>query len=405
MTEVDAPRLVLAAPLTHPDWMLRAGVEWGPAGVRHMLDMCRAAGWSRVHWRTLDGGRALYQSRLLAPQGRWDENNFWRPGTPQDLAFFRSFYPDMSAADMAALLARLERHDYAGFDTLAEAVGYGHQIGLQVWAWVSINEDDHGWGLQSRFSRAHPQWRWVKRDGTVYRSQLSFAFPEVRDYKLAILREILGRYAVDGLFLDWIRTGDVRDNPQNDADGVADYGYEEPLVASFRQGFGVDPRQVANGDRRWVAHRARPVTAFARAARDLARAMRPGLPIAALVGHPWHYRGRQDPIDGSLRGLLLDVESWAREGLVDAVCPAGYYRPGGSAEAAVEALRAETAGRTEVWVYEWVPATVADFEAQADRARRLGAAHILHWEADYIDARTDKEALQAAMRSRAVRPP
>ncbi|MFH1567402.1 MAG: family 10 glycosylhydrolase [Gemmatimonadota bacterium] len=404
MPQHDAPRLTFSAPATHSDWMLRDGVPWGPAGVHHMLDMCKAAGWSRVHWRALDGGRSLYASQLMDPQGKWDENSFWHPATPEDMALFRGYYPAMPEAEMADLLARLERHDYAGFDTLAEAVRYGHQIGLQVWAWVSVNEDDHGWGLQSRFSRAHPECRWVRRDGTPYRSQLSFAFPEVRAYKLAILREILDRYAVDGLFLDWLRTGDVRDNPQTDAEGVADYGYEGPLVESFRAEHGVDPADVPNGDARWVAWRARPVTEFVRAARDLVRGQRPGLPIAALVAHPWLYRGRLDPIDGNLRGMLLDVAAWARQGLVDAVCPAGYYREGGTPQSAYRALGAETAGQAEVWLYQWVPKDPAELQTQCDLALELGAGHILHWEADYIDARADKEELQAAMRARALLP-
>jgi hypothetical protein len=54
-------KLILSAPLTHPDWMMRdnvPGVVWGPAGVKHMLDACKSYGWSRIYWRVLDGGRS-----------------------------------------------------------------------------------------------------------------------------------------------------------------------------------------------------------------------------------------------------------------------------------------------------------------------------------------------------------
>jgi hypothetical protein len=80
---------------------------------------------------------------------------------------------------------------------------------LEVHARLSINEDDRVWGLQSRFTRRHPQFRWCKRSTFPYNSQLSFAFPEVREYKLNLLREIL-KYDFDGVFFDWIRTGDLR---------------------------------------------------------------------------------------------------------------------------------------------------------------------------------------------------
>src|SRR5688500_3373007 len=119
-----------------------------------------------------------------------------------------------------ALVKQFDALDYAKFDPFAEAVRYGHKIGLQIHAWVSINEDDHGWGLQSEFSKRHPEFRWRRRDGTAYHSQLSFAFPKVHEYKLAVLQELLSNYKLDGFFLDWIRTGDVRDNPQNDPNGI-----------------------------------------------------------------------------------------------------------------------------------------------------------------------------------------
>src|SRR5260221_13930954 len=76
-------RLTLGAPLTHSDWALKANIPWGAEGVRHMLDACKACGWSRVHWRALDGGRALYKGGLLGPQGEGDEDSFWDPQTDE----------------------------------------------------------------------------------------------------------------------------------------------------------------------------------------------------------------------------------------------------------------------------------------------------------------------------------
>src|SRR5262249_23046053 len=159
--------------------------------------------------------------------------------------------------------------------------------------------------------KAHSEYRWVRRDGRRYRSQLSFAFPEVRAYKLGLIKELLA-YPIDGLFLDWIRTGDVRDNPQTDADGVADSGYETPNLIASRTRFGTDARDVPGSDDRWVRLRAEAQTEFMRAVRELVASEARPRSIAVMVGHPWHYRGLQDPIDGNLRGLLLDIATWAR---------------------------------------------------------------------------------------------
>jgi len=393
-------KFILSAPLTHSDWMLRPNIPWDEEGVQHMLDACKACGWSRIYWRVLDGGRSLYASSLLNPMGKWDEDSFWSPKGDADRALVKRYSSNMTDAQRAEFVKKFDALDYGKFDSFRSALDYGHKIGLQIHAWVSINEDDHGWGLQSRFSKAHPEFRWQGRNRKKYHSQLSFSFPQVREYKLQILEELLAKYDLDGLFLDWIRTGDVRDNPQNDRNGVADYGYE--MASSFRKRFGKDPEKLANDDAEWVRFRAERQTEFMRQVRNLATKRRPGLPIAALVGHPWHYRGEIDKIDGNLRGLLLDVPAWVKEKLVDALVPAGYYRDGGNAELAVEALRKETQNRVDVWTYTWVPSTVAELEQTTATATKLNCKQILFWEADYIDARANRTELMTAIKAKAI---
>jgi hypothetical protein len=390
-------KLILSAPLTHSDWMLKPGIPWGVEGVRHMLDVCKSFGLSRIYWRVLDGGRALYRSKIVRAEGKWDDDNFWNPKSAEDRQLMERFTAGVSAEKRKQIIDKFESLDYAHFDTFAAAVEYGHQIGLQIHAWVSINEDDHGWGLTSDFARAHPQCRWVRRDGRPYHSQMSFAFAEVREYKLQIIRELLEGYPLDGIFLDWIRTGDVRDNPQTDSDGVANSGYETPLVEQFKAKFGVDPHQVANNDPRWIAVRAEPQTLFMRECRKLLDGQSRKIPLAVMVAHPWHYRGMQDKIDGSLNGLLLDVKSWASERLIDDAVAAGYYRAGGNASVAWKSLEELTSATVDVWTYAWVPQDVADFAGALAVARELGARQVLFWEADYFDDRADPAKLKAAM--------
>ena len=108
-----------------------------------------------------------------------------------------------------------------------------------------------------------------------------------------------------------------------------------------------------------------------------------------------------DKIDGNPRGLLLDVATWADEGLIDSVIAAGYYRDGGDATKAFAALREETKNKVDVWYYGWVPNSVAEFERDFKAARDLGAKQILFWEADYIDDRANAGELKAAMSKRA----
>jgi uncharacterized lipoprotein YddW (UPF0748 family) len=355
-----------------------------------------------VHWRVLDGGRATYPSKVVRSSFKVDEDtSVWNPQTEAEKAIYKKFFGNVSETRRLEILNNQQRYDYGSYDTFAEAVSYGHKIGLKIDAWVTINEDDHGWGIVSDFAREHPQFVWIKREGARYHSQMSFAFPEVRAYKLAIIDELLAKYDIDGLFLDWIRTGDTRDNPQTDANGLANSGYEEPNIEKFHSEYGIDPRSLPAGDERWLRVAAAPQTEFMRMVRKRVNKQQKRILITALVGHPWHYRGMQDPIDGNLRGLLLDVSTWANEGLIDAAVAAGYYRPGGDATKAFEALKKETNNKVDVWYYAWVPNTVDDFNRDFAAAETLGAKNILFWEADYIHDRANAAALNQAMTAKA----
>jgi hypothetical protein len=194
----------------------------------------------------------------------------------------------------------------------------------------------------------------------------------------------------------------VRDNPQTDPVGVADHGYEEPLVKGFKAKYGVDPHDLPNGEDRWVRYRAQPHTDFMRRVRNLMKATKPRVPISVMGVHPWCCRGLKDPIDGNLRGMLLDMNTWAREGLIDEAVAGGHYLEGGTPEKAHEALKKETEGKVNVWLYAWVPSTVADVVRDSALAKKVGARQILFWEADYIDTGPNKDELQAAMRAQAV---
>lgn len=388
-------KIIFTAPLTHSDWFLHEdGPQWGEEGVRYMLGRCRDFGFTRILWRVYDAGKATYASKLVEPF-KWDEREIY-PDEPWEGEPFPHY-----------TMERMGNINYNTFDSLEAAVRIGHEMGMRIDAWMSINEDDHGFGWPSRFSRQHPEFHWIRRNGKKFHSQLSFAFKEVRDYKLGLVKEML-EYDVDGIFLDWIRTGDIRDNPQADGDGIADYGYEKPNVDAFIGKYGIDPHDAGNGDDRWVACRAEPLTEFMREARKAVNGHAKKIPLAVMVLHPWSYRGvlpemttdempewvkrmGGNRVDGALKGLLCDVHTWANEGLMDEAVAAGYYVAGGDQEKAYRYLEAETGGKIPIWQYCWVPHQPEDFVRDIALAEKLGVKEMLFWEADYIDIRPEPQ--------------
>jgi len=214
------------------------------------------------------------------------------------------------------LLALLTRLRDEGVDTL-QCVAQGcHEAGLLCYVTIRANPcygmKAAGWpdGSMAHFYNAkfwwdHPEYRIVLKSGKEY-SNMSYAFPEVREQKLAILREVLQR-DVDGVEIDFLRHPPV-------------LGYEEPLVKGFMAKYGVDPKTLPDNDERWLAFRCEIMTDFMREVRKAvdAAAKEKGRPlgISARVDHQQY------------RPTGLDIETWMKDGLID-ILEVGQHSLGG----------------------------------------------------------------------------
>ncbi|MCL2118130.1 MAG: family 10 glycosylhydrolase [Planctomycetaceae bacterium] len=394
---IPQKKILLSSPLTFTDWVLRHGTV-DEEGIRYVLQECKNAGLNTIYWRVFDAGYTTFPSQF-ADSHSWSEmekgSHFWGPKNPEDMAVTKRYAPNFEEG-RERLLEKFQLIELKDFDTLKAACKIARELGISMNVWYTLNEDDHGYGHTSRFAKEHPQYVWVKRDGTKYHSQMSFAWSEVREYKLKVLEELL-EYDVDGVFFDWVRTGDIRDDPQSDAEGTADFGYEEINIQGFMEKYGIDPREIPNNDERWVKYRTLGSTEFMREAHKLIREKKPDIKISAMIHQPWAYRGHQNKINGSLYGLCLDVETWAKEKLIDSVVAAGYYMDGGNATLAYEYLKDLTHGQVDVWLYRWIPNSPAEFQNCIDEANALKAKQILFWEADYIDGWANEEEMNQAM--------
>lgn len=106
-----------------------------------------------------------------------------------------------------------------GWDPLAAAVKLAHERGMELHAWVwlfAAANQRHNALLNQPANypgpvlAAHPDWAIVNRQGRLFDQNTKKAFldpanPEVRRYLMALLEEIVTRYAVDGIQLDYIR--------------------------------------------------------------------------------------------------------------------------------------------------------------------------------------------------------
>ena len=86
----------------------------------------------------------------------------------------------------------------AGYDLMQVLLDRCHQNGMEFMAGLRMN-DRHGDPWQSEFGKQHPEWRLRDVHGMDYKQQ------GVRDTVLAVAEELVERYDVDGLELDWMR--------------------------------------------------------------------------------------------------------------------------------------------------------------------------------------------------------
>lgn len=376
--------MIIDTIVSHGDWFNAWGSYGYPSVVR-ILDQCRASGIRRVYWRTFLGARAHYHSQI-EPVAHGSEG-IERPG--------------YEAGPRAA-------YDLRTWDPLPDAVTVARRLGLQLSAWSTIYEETHVQLVTTTFAAAHPAYWWRTRDGRTRRTKLSFAYPEVRQYKLALLKE-QAAYGVDDICLDFFRENHLfeerhthlRPKQEVDQDGVCIYGYESPIIDAFRARHGRDPDAISNADPEWVRFRAGFLTDFMREARAELRRLGVSLtvnvrsmePVQALFPY---WEPEAAPTD-SLRGSFVDWPTWVAEGLVDEVmvnhenfdlCALDPMRLFRETRAARQIVGDRCRLSMGIWCYNLYDRSVADgrraLELAVNAAAQAGADGVILWESTPI---------------------
>lgn len=155
------------------------------------------------------------------------------------------------------------------------------------------------------FFKTYPHCRQVLADGTVV-DKASYAFDEVQDFTIALIREALAGADADGINLCFVRGPHVLQ-------------YEEPVLQAFQAQYNEDARNVAPDDPRLAAVRATFMTRYlgkVHAALEEIGAQR-GRPVNLSV---WVWPGAQGVwLGGTPMEEGLDVKRWIREGWLDSV--------------------------------------------------------------------------------------
>jgi uncharacterized lipoprotein YddW (UPF0748 family) len=209
----------------------------------------------------------------------------------------------------------------SGRDPLGELLPLAHAAGLEVHAWVNCCLVWSG-PRRPRDSRhvvnAHPEWVARMTNGrsmsglTPHQAErlhvegvfLSPAHPRVREWIADNIKELVTRYPIDGVHLDYIRQP------------VVSIGNDPTTRARFALETGVDPimfgrlprAERARMDSTWAAFQMEQVTAIVEQVRGAINEVRPGLPLSAAV------------VADTVTALTVKKQAWSRwvrEGLLD----------------------------------------------------------------------------------------
>ena len=241
---------------------------WHTKGLDNVLDSIVAAGSQRIHFRVHAAG-PWWPTRIKGAEPRnWD-----------------------GYAGQVGLTPL-----FSQWNVVKAAVEAAHHKGITIIAWFDLT-DGHA-GLPAKWALDHPQYCIVDRqgrrldgpvgivghhgvrfektkqytyhqtlidegfmdleclrpDGATIDPQLSLAYPQVVDYRLSLIKELL-EFGVDGLYL-------VTNTP---------VGYEQPARRRFTEIHGSPPEAIGESDVRWIRHQQEYFTAFIRLVRDLMR--------------------------------------------------------------------------------------------------------------------------------------
>lgn len=299
------------------------------------------------------------------------------------------------------------------FDPLAAVIGRAREAGLQVHAWINLNLVAGANELPSARDHVvyrHPEWLMVPRALVEDLAGVDPISPEylgrlsrhVRSrpaeleglylspvaaaaaYTVSVVRDIVTRYAVDGVHLDYARYP------------AEDFDYSREALATFRRSVvaNLQPAERQPYDQRladepviytlafperWRAFRSAQLTALVRKLGGAIKAVRPAATISAAVV--------PDPAEASAR-RFQEWGGWLQQNLIDVVCPMAYTTDPATFVSQVSAARA-VAGSHSLWVgigaYRLSRGQIVE---NVQAARRIGVGGVILFSYDSLTGPT-----------------
>ncbi len=235
-----------------------------------IIENCAAMGYNSIFLQVRPSGDAIYKSKFVP----WSRYLTGERGTAPD----------------------------GGFDPLAFWVEECHKRGIELHAWLNPYRLSMGEDVKLE----HPaEWILKNSDGRYY---LNPGVPAVREHIVAVVRELIENYAIDGIHFD-------------------DYFYPSKDVDDQKAYDKYNPEKL---DRRsWRIENVNALIRAVSAAADARSGVSFGVsPFGIWANSSSHYLGSATRGFESLVSQYADTRRWVKEGWLDYICPQIYWNIG-----------------------------------------------------------------------------
>jgi uncharacterized lipoprotein YddW (UPF0748 family) len=268
----------------HGIWVTRWDYR-SPDDVRRVVQDAAAVGITDLFWQVRGQGDAYYRST----NEPWGEELFRDDRTVTD----------------------------PGFDPLELATHEAHRNGVRIHAWLNVMPMWRGKAMPrdpGHLMYSHPEWRLRDSDGALQELHDGYVvinpvYSEVHAYLAGVVRDVVRRYDIDGVHLDYIRflSDEISDDQLMPGDSKS-----LSLYARSTGNTGIASRVDRVAYRDWIRTR---ITDLVRTVRSTAFREDPGILYSAAV---W----RRPEI--AKNRYMQDAALWVNSGAIDMVMPMIY---------------------------------------------------------------------------------
>jgi len=212
-----------------------------------------------------------------------------------------------------------------GFDPLALAIDEAHARGVELHAYVNAMPAWRGTEPPSnpeQLYNKHPDWFWYDAEGIrqplvhqvgdrrrAWYVSVNPCLPEVREYLVDVFEDLVARYDVDGLHLDYIR---FPNEPVVPGEQIPDYPRDERTLALYKEATGLTPDEDPEA---WIQWRTECVTKLVGQIHKMVRRTRPQAVVSASVGSVRERASHR---------YFQDARQWMDDGIIDVVFLMNY---------------------------------------------------------------------------------